>query len=61
MRTIQHWIAGSATTGASTRFGPVYHPATGAQQAPRARPCAHALPDRHVNQIGRDPARTTGE
>ena len=33
MRTIPHWIAGSETTGASTRFGPVYNPATGAQQA----------------------------
>src|SRR5215472_1487436 len=33
MRTIQHVIAGSETTGASTRFGPVYDPATGAQQA----------------------------
>jgi len=33
MRTIQHWIAGSETTGASTRFGPVYNPATGTQQA----------------------------
>ncbi len=33
MRTIQHWIAGSETTGASSRFGPVYNPATGAQQA----------------------------
>jgi malonate-semialdehyde dehydrogenase (acetylating) / methylmalonate-semialdehyde dehydrogenase len=33
MRTIQHWIAGSETSGASTRFGPVYDPATGAQQA----------------------------
>jgi len=33
MRTIQHWIAGSETTGASTRFGPVYNPATGARQA----------------------------
>jgi malonate-semialdehyde dehydrogenase (acetylating) / methylmalonate-semialdehyde dehydrogenase len=33
MRTIQHWIAGSETTGASRRFGPVYNPATGAQQA----------------------------
>jgi malonate-semialdehyde dehydrogenase (acetylating) / methylmalonate-semialdehyde dehydrogenase len=33
MRTIQHWIAGSETTGTSTRFGPVYNPATGAQQA----------------------------
>ena len=32
-RTIQHWIAGSATTGASTRYGPVWNPATGAQQA----------------------------
>lgn len=27
MRTIQHWIAGSETTGASARFGPVYDPA----------------------------------
>jgi malonate-semialdehyde dehydrogenase (acetylating)/methylmalonate-semialdehyde dehydrogenase len=33
MRTIQHWIAGSQTSGASTRFGPVYNPATGDQQA----------------------------
>jgi len=33
MRTIQHWIAGSETTGASTRFGLVYNPATGEQQA----------------------------
>jgi malonate-semialdehyde dehydrogenase (acetylating) / methylmalonate-semialdehyde dehydrogenase len=33
MRTIQHWIAGSETTGASTRFGPVYNPATGDHQA----------------------------
>ena len=33
MRTIEHWIAGSATTGASTRFGPVWNPATGEQQA----------------------------
>ncbi|OLE25091.1 MAG: methylmalonate-semialdehyde dehydrogenase (acylating) [Actinobacteria bacterium 13_1_20CM_3_71_11] len=33
MRTIQHWIAGAATPGASTRTGPVWNPATGAQQA----------------------------
>jgi malonate-semialdehyde dehydrogenase (acetylating) / methylmalonate-semialdehyde dehydrogenase len=33
MHTIPHWIAGSQTTGASRRFGPVYNPATGAQQA----------------------------
>jgi malonate-semialdehyde dehydrogenase (acetylating) / methylmalonate-semialdehyde dehydrogenase len=33
MRTIQHWIAGSETTGSSARFGPVYAPATGEQQA----------------------------
>ncbi len=32
-RTIQHWISGSETTGASTRYGPVWNPATGAQQA----------------------------
>ena len=32
-RTIQHWIAGSETTGASTRFGTVYNPATGTEQA----------------------------
>src|SRR5947207_2030199 len=40
MRTIQHWIAGSETTGASTRWGPVWNPATGEQQAqvPRAGP-----------------------
>src|SRR5689334_25265110 len=33
MRTIQHWISGSETTGASTRYGPVWNPATGEQQA----------------------------
>src|SRR5207247_9070041 len=33
MRTIQHWIAGSETTGASTRWGQVWNPATGEQQA----------------------------
>src|SRR5438105_4165506 len=33
MRTIPHWIAGSETTGASTRYGPVWNPATGAEQA----------------------------
>jgi malonate-semialdehyde dehydrogenase (acetylating) / methylmalonate-semialdehyde dehydrogenase len=33
MRTIQHWIAGSETTGTSTRFGPVYDPASGERQA----------------------------
>src|SRR5437588_4656460 len=33
MRTIQHWIAGSETTGASTRWGKVWNPATGEQQA----------------------------
>ena len=33
VRTVQHWIAGSETTGAWTRFGPVYNPATGEQQA----------------------------
>jgi len=33
MRTIQHWISGAETTGASTRWGPVWNPATGEQQA----------------------------
>jgi malonate-semialdehyde dehydrogenase (acetylating)/methylmalonate-semialdehyde dehydrogenase len=33
MRTIEHWIAGTRTTGASTRYGPVFNPATGEQQA----------------------------
>src|SRR6476619_2567354 len=33
MRTIQHWISGSETTGASTRWSPVWNPATGEQQA----------------------------
>ena len=33
MRTIQHWIAGSETAGAPGRYGPVYNPATGRQQA----------------------------
>ena len=33
MRTIEHWIGGVATAGAGTRRGPVWNPATGAQQA----------------------------
>jgi malonate-semialdehyde dehydrogenase (acetylating) / methylmalonate-semialdehyde dehydrogenase len=33
MRTIQHWIGGSSTTGVSTRTAPVFDPATGQQQA----------------------------
>jgi malonate-semialdehyde dehydrogenase (acetylating)/methylmalonate-semialdehyde dehydrogenase len=33
MRTIEHWINGSATTGRSDRRGPVFNPATGQQQA----------------------------
>ncbi|MEQ6901843.1 CoA-acylating methylmalonate-semialdehyde dehydrogenase [Nocardioides sp. YIM 152588] len=33
MRTIEHWIAGKPTTGSADRVGPVYNPATGAQQA----------------------------
>src|SRR6266702_2381066 len=33
LRTIPHWIAGVETTGASTRYGPVWNPATGEQQA----------------------------
>jgi malonate-semialdehyde dehydrogenase (acetylating)/methylmalonate-semialdehyde dehydrogenase len=33
MRTIEHWIGGLATAGAGTRRGPVWNPATGAQQA----------------------------
>src|SRR5690349_24805087 len=33
MRTIPHWISGSETTGASTRYGAVWNPATGEQQA----------------------------
>ena len=32
MTTIEHWIGGSFTSGASTRRGPVYNPATGQQQ-----------------------------
>jgi malonate-semialdehyde dehydrogenase (acetylating) / methylmalonate-semialdehyde dehydrogenase len=31
--TIEHWIGGSATAGASTRRAAVFNPATGAQQA----------------------------
>ncbi len=31
--TIQHWIGGAATAGASTRTSPVWNPATGQQQA----------------------------
>jgi malonate-semialdehyde dehydrogenase (acetylating)/methylmalonate-semialdehyde dehydrogenase len=33
MRTIEHWIDGRETAGASTRSGPVWNPATGEQQA----------------------------
>jgi malonate-semialdehyde dehydrogenase (acetylating)/methylmalonate-semialdehyde dehydrogenase len=33
MRTIEHWIGGGSTSGASTRSAAVYNPATGAQQA----------------------------
>jgi malonate-semialdehyde dehydrogenase (acetylating)/methylmalonate-semialdehyde dehydrogenase len=33
MRTIEHWIAGKATSGTSTRRGRVWNPATGEQQA----------------------------
>ena len=32
MRTIEHWIAGKATTGTSTRTGRVWNPAAGEQQ-----------------------------
>jgi malonate-semialdehyde dehydrogenase (acetylating) / methylmalonate-semialdehyde dehydrogenase len=32
LTTIEHWIGGSFTSGASTRRGPVYNPATGRQQ-----------------------------
>jgi malonate-semialdehyde dehydrogenase (acetylating) / methylmalonate-semialdehyde dehydrogenase len=32
LTTIEHWIGGSFTSGASTRRGPVYNPATGQQQ-----------------------------
>ena len=33
MKTVTHWIGGAATSGSSTRTGPVWNPATGAQQA----------------------------
>ena len=33
MRTVQHWIAGKATTGTAERTAPVFNPATGEQQA----------------------------
>ncbi len=33
MRTIEHWIDNQNTVGSSTRRGPVWNPATGAQQA----------------------------
>ena len=33
MRTIRHWVGGTATTGDSTRTGPIFDPATGEQQA----------------------------
>ena len=33
MRTVEHWINGKGTAGAASRFGPVWNPATGEQQA----------------------------
>jgi malonate-semialdehyde dehydrogenase (acetylating)/methylmalonate-semialdehyde dehydrogenase len=33
VRTIDHWIGGQTVTSSSGRFGPVYNPATGEQQA----------------------------
>jgi malonate-semialdehyde dehydrogenase (acetylating)/methylmalonate-semialdehyde dehydrogenase len=33
MRTIEHWITGTRTTGTSHRYGAVWNPATGEQQA----------------------------
>jgi malonate-semialdehyde dehydrogenase (acetylating)/methylmalonate-semialdehyde dehydrogenase len=33
VRTIHHWIGGKATAGSADRFGPVWNPATGQQQA----------------------------
>ena len=33
MRTIEHWIDGRSSSGASARRAPVFNPATGAQQA----------------------------
>jgi len=33
VKTIQHWIGGTSSTGVSTRTGPVWNPATGEQQA----------------------------
>ncbi|QIK66666.1 CoA-acylating methylmalonate-semialdehyde dehydrogenase [Nocardioides sp. HDW12B] len=33
MRTIEHWIAGTSTSGAGERRSPVWNPATGEQQA----------------------------
>jgi malonate-semialdehyde dehydrogenase (acetylating)/methylmalonate-semialdehyde dehydrogenase len=32
LTTIEHWIGGTFTSGAATRRGPVYNPATGQQQ-----------------------------
>lgn len=32
MKTISHWIGGKPVEGASGRFGPVWNPATGAQE-----------------------------
>lgn len=32
MKTITHWIDGKPVEGTSGRFGPVYNPATGAQE-----------------------------
>ena len=33
MRTIEHWIGGTTTSGTSTRTAPVWNPATGEHQA----------------------------
>jgi len=37
MRTVSHWVGGKPTTGESTRTSPVWNPATGEQQAVKAR------------------------
>ena len=67
MRNIQHWIAGSETSGASTRFGPVWDPATGAQQAqvalaePADVDAAVAAAAKAFDSWRDRPERTTGD
>jgi hypothetical protein len=51
MRTIQHWIAGSETTGASTRFGDTHaHSLEGVRFYTRGKAVISRRPDAEYPQ-----------